>query len=161
MHAVNEYTLGKLKGMKLSMDKIDIFCGINSLGIPFTRENKNHIGYFDIVQSKLREVGYEVSGVNISRLNKNHTWDLENNLNQKYSLVQIKNIQIQSIDALRNTNLLFKLVVPESTRKKFAVSKEDENTILKDLYIKAKKTIFLHSVGENDFLPLFRQDLLN
>ena len=27
------------------MEKIDIFCGISSLGIPFPKENKNHIGY--------------------------------------------------------------------------------------------------------------------
>lgn len=133
------------------MEKIDIFCGISSLGMPFPKENKNHIGYFDIVKSSLSNMGYEVSGVNISRLNKNHTWDLENNLNQNYSMAQIKNIQIKSIDALRDANILFKLVVPKKFKERFCATEEDKNISLKDLFINSENPIFLYSGGPNDF----------
>ncbi len=72
------------------MEKINLFCGINSLGMPFTRENKEHLGYFDIVKQKLIEEGYDVDGINISSLNKNHTWDIEKILNYNYNLSKIK-----------------------------------------------------------------------
>lgn len=133
------------------MDKIDIFCGISSLGMPFPKENKNHIGYFDIVKKELSDRGYEVSGVNISRLNKNHTWDLEQNLNQNYSMAQIKNLQIRSIDALREANIVFKLVVPKRFKDTFKVTKEDQDITLKDLFANAQNPIFLYSGGPNDF----------
>ena len=95
------------------MKNIDIFCGISSLGMPFTRENKNHIGYYDIVVEKLKKKGYKVSGFNISRLNNNHTWDLERDFIDNRSLAHIKNLQIVSIENLRKVNKLFKLVVPK------------------------------------------------
>lgn len=37
---------------------IEIFCGVNSVGMPFTKENKYHIGYYDIVVEVLRSKGY-------------------------------------------------------------------------------------------------------
>ena len=133
------------------MEKVDVFCGINSLGMPFPKENKNHIGYFDIVKCALSDMGYEVSGVNISRLNKNHTWDLENNLNQNYSMAQIKDIQIKSISALRDANVLFKLVVPKEFTKNFVANEKDKNIILKDLFVNSENPLFLYSGGPNDF----------
>lgn len=133
------------------MEKVDVFCGINSLGMPFPKENKNHVGYFDIVKCALSDMGYEVSGVNISRLNKNHTWDLENNLNQNYSMAQIKDIQIKSISALRDANVLFKLVVPKEFTKNFVANEKDKNIILKDLFVNSENPIFLYSGGPNDF----------
>ena len=39
------------------MITINLFCGINSVGMPFPRENKNHVGYFDIIKEKLIEQG--------------------------------------------------------------------------------------------------------
>lgn len=133
------------------MNKIDIFCGVNSLGVPFPKENKNHIGYFDIIKNELLNMGYEVSGVNVSRLNKNHTWDLEQNFNQNYSMAQIKNIQVRSIDALRNANIVFKLIVPKNFKEKFKASKEDKEITLKDLFVNSSNPIFLYSGGPNDF----------
>lgn len=95
------------------MKNVEIFCGVSSLGMPFTKENKNHIGYYDIIVEAMKSKGYNVSGFNFSRLNKNHTWDLESNLNEDKSLAYIKSLQVKSIDDLRNTNVLFKLVVPK------------------------------------------------
>lgn len=31
------------------MESLQLFCGINSLGVPFPRENRGHISYFDII----------------------------------------------------------------------------------------------------------------
>ena len=138
------------------MKNIDIFCGISSLGMPFPRENRNHIGYYDIVVSKLKEEGYNVSGFNMSRLDKNHTWDLKNNLIDDRSLAYIKNLQIKSIDNLRNVNKLFRLVVPKKYQKSFKIEKDDFKTTLSTLYINSENPIFIYNGGVNDFYSFIK-----
>ena len=133
------------------MTTIDLFCGINSAGVPYTRENKNHIGYFDIVKEKLIEDGYNVNGINISSFSKNCTWDLEKALHLDYSLCKIKNMQRYSIDKLRNTNLLFKLVIPKNFQKRYVPNIDDDKVTFKDIYINSENPIFIYSGGPNDF----------
>lgn len=132
-------------------NQIDLFCGINSVGMPFPRENKKHIGYFDIVKKSLMEQCYNVNGINISSLNKNCTWDLEKILNLNYSLSQIKNIQMHSIHALRNANILFKLVVPKKFKERYIPNLNDNKITFKDVYINSQTPIFIYSAGPNDF----------
>lgn len=138
------------------MNDFDVFCGINSVGMPFTIDNKYHIGYYDIIIDKLKDKGYSVSGFNLSILNKNHTWDLENNLNQNKSLAYIKNLQLKSIDELRNANILFKLIIPKKFKKSFKVHESDKYDTLKEIYINAKNPIFIYSAGPNDFFSYIK-----
>ena len=138
------------------MAKIDLFCGINSIGMPFPRENKNHIGYFDIVKHHLEESGYEVDGINISSLNRNQTWNLEEMLNKNYSLSKIKNIQVASIDSLRNNNALFKLVIPKKVKHLYEPNEQDYDTTFRDIYVSSERPIFLLSVGLNDFFTFIQ-----
>ena len=86
------------------MDKIDLFCGISSLGMPNTADNKDNYGYVDYVKDYLINNGYDVNTFNISSLDRNHTWDLEKLFKYNYSMSQIRNIQIASIDILRKAN---------------------------------------------------------
>lgn len=138
------------------MKDIEIFCGITSLGMPFPKENKYHIGYYDIVVESLKNKGYKVSGFNFSRLNKNHTWDLEDTLNSDISLAYLKKLQVKSIDDLRNTNALFKLVVPKKYKDSFKIKSTDDNTTLRSLYTNAQNPIFLYSAGPNDFFSYIK-----
>ena len=55
------------------MAKVDLFGGFNSIGMSYTKDNKDHIGYFDIVEEYLKDEGFDVSGVNMSRLTRNST----------------------------------------------------------------------------------------
>ena len=133
------------------MKDIDIFCGISSLGMPFPKENKYHIGYYDIIMEELRRKGYNISGFNFSRLNKNHTWDFEKTLNGDISLAHLKQLQVNSIDDLRNTNVLFKLIVPKQFKDNFKINSTDKDDTLKSLFMNATNPIFLYSAGPNDF----------
>ncbi len=65
------------------MKNVDLICGISSIGMPFTKDNKKHIGYYDLVKEYLMSVGYNVNGYNISSLNRNNTWDLKRLLEKK------------------------------------------------------------------------------
>ena len=138
------------------MKNVEIFCGVSSLGMPFTKENKNHIGYYDIIVEAMKSKGYNVSGFNFSRLNKNHTWDLESNLNEDKNLAYIKSLQVKSIDDLRNTNILFKLVVPKKYKESFKIKPSDNDDTLKTLYVNAENPIFIYSAGPNDFFTYIK-----
>lgn len=133
-------------------NQIDLFCGLNSIGMPYTKDNKDHIGYFHIVESYLKAQGFDVNGINMSRLNRNNTWDLERIFNKSYSLSKIKKFQLRSIDALRNTNFLFKLIVPEKFKSTITINHNDENIKIIDVYKNSQNPIFLYSTGSNDFL---------
>lgn len=119
--------------------------------MPFPRVNRQHIGYFDIVKQQLENQGYEVNGINISSLNRNHTWDLQRLLERNYNLAQIKNIQMKSIDRLRNANALFKLVVPKKYKERFQSSEQEKQITFKEVYENSENPIFLYSAGQNDF----------
>lgn len=138
------------------MENINLFCGISSLGMPFPKENKEHIGYYDIILSRLQNDGYNVSGFNMSKLNKNHTWDLEKALNENATLASIKNIQLQSIDSLRNANILFKLVVPKKFKNTIIINSSDYENTLKNIYINSSNPIFLYHGGPNDFFTFIQ-----
>ena len=101
-------------------------------------------------------ITYSLSGFNFSRLNKNHTWDLESNLNEDKSLAYIKSLQVKSIDDLRNTNILFKLVVPKKYKESFKINSKDNDNTLKSLYVNAENPIFIYSAGPNDFFTYIK-----
>lgn len=135
----------------------NLFCGISSIGIPFPKENKKHIGFFDIVMENLKYLGYNIDGFNISSLDKNHTWDLEKILKLNYNLSKIRNIQINSIDNLRNQNMLFKLIIPKEIKEKYISEIQTNNsTTLKDMYINSKNPAFIYSAGPNDFFSYIK-----
>lgn len=134
------------------MDSIDLICGVNSIGMSFTKDNKEHIGYYDLVKEYLVSIGYNVNGYNISSLNRNNTWDLKNLLEKNYNLYKVRNIQIKSIDALRKENFLFKFVVPNDIKEKYAPTEKDKEIFLSEIIKKSEKPIFLYSTGQNDFV---------
>ena len=138
------------------MKNIEIFCGVNSVGMPFTEDNKEHIGYYDIIVKQLRDRGFNVSGLNFSRLDKNHTWDLEDNLINDRSIAYLKELQLKSVDDLRNTNALFKLVVPKAYKSCIKIYPSDYDTTLRSMYINAENPIFIYSAGPNDFFSYIR-----
>ena len=138
------------------MKDLQVFCGVNSLGMPYTKDNHHHIGFYDVVLKELTRKGYSVSGLNFSRLDNNHTWDLEDNLTKERSVAYLKNLQIQSIDDLRNTNVLFKFVVPESFKDTIIITDADYDITLRSLFLKSENPIFIYSAGPNDFFSYIR-----
>ncbi len=136
------------------MEKVDVFCGISSLGIPNTSDNKDNYGYLDYVKDYLESQNYEVNTINFSALDHNYTWDFDKTFNHNYYLSKIRNIQIKSIENLRNTNSLFKLVVPKRYQEK--LKKLDKNLKIADVYTATEKPIFLYSSGINDMFVFMR-----
>lgn len=144
------------------MESIQVFCGINSVGVPFTRDNRKHISYFDIIVNDLKK-DYNVSGYNISSLSKNCTWDFDKILNENMSLLQIRNLQIYGYNKLRDANFLFKLVVPKNFQEVMRFS-NDPDVGFKTLIEQSENPIFLYNGGQNDFFTFIQAgpvELLN
>lgn len=144
------------------MEKIDLFAGISSLGMPNTVDNKDNYGYVDYVKEYLINNGYDVETFNISSLDYNYTWNLERIFKYNYSMSKVRNIQIASIDNLRKVNFLFKLVVPKRYQEKLKSMDNDEK--IADVYKKSKRPIFLYNAGINDMFVFMKAgpvELLN
>lgn len=132
------------------MESLQLFCGINSLAVPFPRDNRRHVSYFDIIR---RELGnyYDVSGYNISSVNNNCTWHFKKVLDENFSILQIRNLQIYSLDEMRNKNFLFKLIIPKKFRDSIKRNTFDDTVIFKSVIMEASNPIFIYSGGQNDF----------
>lgn len=140
----------------MKQEVLDLFCGVTSLGIPFPRENKEHISYIDIIEESFIDQNYMVRVYNMSNLNKGRTWDLEKFFMQNYTLAQIKNIQINSINKLKNTNLLFKLIIPPRIARKYSIEPADNDITIADKYRASQKPIFIYAGGTNDFFTFIK-----
>lgn len=134
------------------MNKIDIFSGINSFGIPYTSDNTQHIGYIDIIADNFLEDGYEVSKINLSNIAKNRTFDLEEifTLNKKYK--DIREEQYKYLKKVREKNKYIGKFIPEDYLEKYLISDKLDEVNITDFFINSSNPIFLYSGGENDFM---------
>lgn len=132
--------------------KIDIFSGINSLGIPYTNDNIDHIGYIDIIASKLLSESYEVNKINLSNIAKNRTFDLEEILtsNQKYR--DVRKQQYECLKKVREKNKYIGRLIPRDYLEKYLICDKLDDINITDFYINSCNPIFLYSGGENDFM---------
>ena len=132
--------------------EISVFSGINSIGIPYTNDNVNHIGYFEIICENLNNDGYKVNGINLSNIARNRTFDLEEifNKNEKYS--QIRKNQYIALKLVRENNKYIGQLIPEKFLNKYAIPDNLDDENITDLYVNSKNPIFLYSGGENDFM---------
>ena len=132
------------------MNKIDIFSGINSIGIPYTSDNTQHIGYIDIIADNFLNVGYEVSKINLSNIAKNRTFDLEEifTLNKKYK--DIREEQYKYLKKVREKNKYIGKFIPEDYLEKYLISDKLDEVNITDFFVNSP--IFLYSGGENDFM---------
>ena len=134
------------------VNKIDIFSGINSLGIPYTSDNTKHIGYIDIIADNFLDNGYEVSKINLSNIAKNRTFDLEEILTSNKRYKDIREGQYEYLKKVREKNKYIGKLIPEDYLGKYLISDKLDDVNIADFFINSSNPIFLYSGGENDFM---------
>lgn len=132
--------------------EITIFSGINSIGIPYTVDNIEHIGYTEIIAENLGQSGYDVNTVNLSNIAKNRTFDLIELFNKNYTYRDIRKGQYAALKTVREMNKYIGKLIPKEFLKKYLEPTNLDNQKITDLYINSDNPIFLYSGGENDFM---------
>lgn len=133
------------------MDKILLIGAINSCGVPYSRDNKNHISFLDIVSDELRKASFQVEKLDLYSLDKNNSWNFSRIFTDSIDYATIKNIQIQSIENLQKKNFIFKHTIPSEISQRYLINDKDKALIIKEKYCESNKPIFIYSGGINDW----------
>ncbi len=133
--------------------------GVDSFGVPYTRDNKKHINHLSEVYNFLVSKKIDVSTIDMYSMHKYNDTDYMNYLlNSEISLYEIKENQIKSIDLCRKCGIFQFIQLPKKTKNLYKLNDEDRNRTLTEL-IKNNNTIFIYSCGINDFLKIMNTDL--
>lgn len=141
------------------MSKVYLIGGVDSFGVPYTRDNKNNINHLEIVSKYLKDKGIENTMIDMYSMNTYNDTDYINTiLEQDMDLYQIKENQIESIDLCRKSGIFQYIQLPESTKKLYCLDSSLKNEILSDI-IRDNDIIFVYSCGVNDFLKNMNTNL--
>lgn len=132
--------------------KISVFSGINSLGIPYTKDNIEHIGFFEIICKNLIDAGYDVNAINLSNIIKNRTFDLEEIFNNNENYKKVRKNQYIALKAVRENNKYIGQLIPKNFLNKYLEPDKMDEKNITDLFVNSHNPIFLYSGGENDFM---------
>ena len=131
------------------MEKIFVIGGCDSIGVPYSRDNKDNIGFFELLIKRL-EKDYAVENFNFFSMAKYNTSDyIYNVLTENCSLKLLKQRQIESLKICKNSGIFPFLELPKKFLDHYKQIKSDDKILTK---LSDEKTIFIYSSGINDFL---------
>ncbi len=133
------------------MDKILLIGAINSCGVPYSRDNKDHLSFLDIVSNELKKASFQVEKLDLYSLDKNNSWNFSKIFTDSIDYATIKNIQIQSIENLQQKNFIFSCTIPKKVCQRYSINDEDKSLIIKKKYCEANIPVFIYSGGINDW----------
>lgn len=137
---------------------ISLIGGINSFGVPYTRDNRKHLSHFHVVEKYLKDLSYNVTSMDMYSMSKyNTTKVLDDYLEKNISYAKIKNNQAEGIDVCRTKGFFQWLQLSPKTSKLYKVQEKDKKIYLTDEL--KKNSIFIYSCGANDFFEIMNTDL--
>lgn len=140
------------------MKKINLIGGVDSFGVAYTRDNKEHIGHLDIVGRYLVDKGYEVNFLDMYSMSTYNDTDYINEmLKDNLSIAQIRKNQRNSIDLCRESGIFQFIQLPKETKDLY--KDDDKNNVGIRNFISSDDTMFVYSCGVNDFLKMMGTDL--
>lgn len=131
--------------------KLFLVGGNDSIGVPYSRDNKNHIGFFELIYEEFSKK-YEVipfSFFHMSTYNTNSF--IYEYLNQNYSLKEVKERQSRMLKKCKYSGLYPFIELPKKFLGFYEINEIDETIRIQD-YLIRNKSIFIYSAGANDFL---------
>ncbi len=135
------------------MKKILLIGGVNSFGVPYTRDNKENISFMNIIERKLSSLNNDVELFDMFSMSTYNTTEYLNDIiNNNIDIYTIKNNQFNSIDLCRKSGIFQFLKLPKKTTKLYKFSKEDKNYSLTNKLRNSKNTIYIYSCGINDLM---------
>ncbi len=133
------------------MENLFLIGGTDSLGVPYTRDNKTNTGFYELISQYLSKEFHviEFNFFHMSTYNTNSF--LLNCIQKNYSLEKIKVQQNEMLKKCKYSGIYPFIEMPKHFLNFYKINKKDRSFYIKDELIK-NKTIFLYSAGVNDFL---------
>ncbi len=133
--------------------------GVDSFGVPYTKDNKDNENHLRVVYNFLRDCGIEPILIDMYSMHKYNDTDYVNGLlNENIDLYKIKENQIESIDLCRKSGIFQFIQLPAKTKRIYQLNEEDKNQILSNI-IRDNRVLFIYSCGVNDFLKEMNTNL--
>lgn len=126
--------------------------GIDSFGVPYTRDNKNNINHLKVVFDFFKENIDNLKMIDMYSMSTyNDTDYLSSILKDNTSLYEIKQNQRKSITLCRNSGIFQFIQLPDKTRELYHLNDNDKNEKIVDI-LSNNNIAFIYSCGVNDFL---------
>ncbi len=141
------------------MDKLFLIGGTDSIGVPYTKDNKTNSGFFEQIENFLSN-HFEVTTFNFFHMSTYNTnsFILEC-LKKNYSLAEIKVQQNQMLRKCKYSGFYPYLELPKNFLNFYKIQEQDYTIKIKEQLINNKNVIFLYSAGVNDFLKYNKSSL--
>ncbi len=123
----------------------------DSIGVPYSRDNKQHIGFFEMIEEYLA-TSYEVTTINCFHMSTNNDNRYINYLlSNEVSLESIKDSQNKMLKRCKYSGIYPYLELPKKFLNHYQKNHDDQHIIVKES-IEKNKTIFIYSAFVNDLL---------
>ncbi len=123
----------------------------DSIGVPYTKDNSNHEGFYEMIEKELNEE-YNVTSINCFHMSTNNDNKYINTLiSNNISLLNIKKSQNQMLKKCKYSGIYPYLELPKNFLNYYKPNNKDDKIIIKN-YIKNNNTIFIYSAFVNDLL---------
>lgn len=133
------------------MNKLVLIGAADSIGVPYTKDNHNHQGFFEMISEhlSLKNEVIQINCFHMSTNNDNHY--ITKILTSPISLKDIKTSQNKMLKKCKYSGLYPYLEIPKNFLDYYKINKNDDKIIIKET-IKKHKTIFIYSAFINDLL---------
>ncbi len=123
----------------------------DSIGVPYTRDNYEHKGFFEMIEETLSKK-YNVISVNCFHMSTNNDNKyIERLTSDNISLRDIKISQNKMLRKCKYSGVYPYIELPKSFLNNYQVRDTDEKFIVKD-YLEKENVIFIYSAFVNDLL---------
>ncbi len=138
------------------MDKYDIYMvgALDSLGVPYTADNKQMKSFIDMVADKYKEKGIKINYVNLCSLARNKTWELKEILDKDYTKEQYYKLNqnySKMVTTNKSKNSRFNHPTNPDFVKVYYSNMDYADTKITTELKNAKNPIFLYTCGGMNF----------
>lgn len=133
------------------MEKLFLIGGTDSIGVPYTKDNKKNIGFYELISQYL-STKFSIIEFNFFHMSTYNTNAfIKECIENNYSLKSIKEKQNEMLKKCKYSGIYPFLELPKRFLNFYKIKKTDNSIKIKEELIK-NKSIFLYSAGTNDFL---------
>ena len=123
----------------------------DSIGVPYTKDNHNHVGFFEMIEEKLSKK-YNIITINCFHMSTNNDNQyIKSLISNDISLFDIKNTQNKMLEKCKYSGVYPFFELPKNFLSYYKPKENDKQIIVKE-YIKNNDTIFIYSAFVNDLL---------